>query len=187
MFIQTQDTPNANTMAFFPGRVILEKGTQDFQQAADCQHAPLARRLFGVEGVAGVMYGFDFISVTKAPDQDWAYLKPLVLSSMVDHFLAGLPVLEDNGESPEDANADDTSIVKEIKHLLDTRVRPSVAQDGGDIVFDRFDADTGVLFLHLRGACSGCPSSSMTLKSGIEKMMRYYIPEVLEVCAASDL
>ena len=187
MFIQTQDTPNANTMAFFPGRVILEKGTRDFRQAGDCQHAPLARRLFGVEGVAGVMYGFDFISVTKAPDQDWAYLKPLVLSGMVDHFLAGLPVLEDNAENPEESNADDSSIVKEIKHLLDTRVRPSVAQDGGDILFDRFDADTGVLFLHLRGACSGCPSSSMTLKSGIENMMRYYIPEVLEVRAASDL
>ena len=187
MFIQTQDTPNANTMAFFPGRVILEKGTRDFRQAGDCQHAPLARRLFGVEGVAGVMYGFDFISVTKHQDQDWAYLKPLVLSGMVDHFLAGLPVLEDNAENPEESNADDTSIIKEIKHLLDTRVRPSVAQDGGDILFDRFDADTGVLFLHLRGACSGCPSSSMTLKSGIENMMRYYIPEVLEVRAASDL
>lgn len=187
MFIQTQDTPNANTMAFFPGRVILEKGTQDFQDVAACQHAPLARRLLGVEGVTGVMYGFDFISITKAPDQDWAYLKPLVLSSMVDHFLAGLPVFEDSGTDTPDADANDSGIIKEIKHLLDTRVRPSVAQDGGDIVFDRFDADTGVLFLHLRGACSGCPSSSMTLKSGIENMMRYYIPEVLEVRAASDL
>jgi Fe-S cluster biogenesis protein NfuA len=106
---------------------------------------------------------------------------------MVDHFLAGLPVLEGDGDEPQESDANDSSIVKEIKHLLDTRVRPSVAQDGGDILFDRFDVETGVLFLHLRGACSGCPSSSMTLKSGIENMMRYYIPEVLEVRAASDL
>jgi Fe-S cluster biogenesis protein NfuA len=186
MFIQTEDTPNAETMKFLPGRIIVNTGTRDFRARLECTAAPLARRLFDVQGVAGVMYGFDFVSVTKSPDEDWSYLKPLVLSSMMDHFLAGLPVLEEGEGEAEDASGEDSSIIKEIKHLLDTRVRPSVAQDGGDILFDRFDAETGVLFLHLRGACSGCPSSSMTLKSGIENMMRYYIPEVLEVRAASD-
>lgn len=184
MFIQTAQTPNPATLKFLPGQTVLENDTADFKQGDDVSASPLAQRLFALQGVVGVFFGSDFISVTKADDTEWVMLKPMVLTSVMEHFVAGHPVLI-RAEKDEDTG-DDDPIVHQIKELISERVRPAVQMDGGDIVFERFDESDGVVYLQLRGACSGCPSSTMTLKSGIENMLKHYVPEVTEVRAAGE-
>ena len=180
MFIQTEETPNPATLKFLPGRVVMEKGTADFDAADKAARSPLAESLFGVEGIARVFLGSDFITVTKSDAKDWAVLKPEILGLILDHFAANRPVvLSDDGAAA--VGEEDDEIVAQIKDLLDTRVRPAVAQDGGDIIFHSFE--DGVVYLHMQGSCSGCPSSTATLKAGIENMLRHYIPEVQEVRA----
>ncbi|MFC7334778.1 NifU family protein [Rhodocista pekingensis] len=182
MFIQTEETPNPATLKFLPGRDVLGRGTADFASPETAGPSPLAARLFEVEGVTRVFLGADFVTVTKTEDKDWYALKPSVLGVIMEHFTAGRPVLlegtADDGHA-EAANAEDEEVVAQIKELLDIRVRPAVAQDGGDITFHGFDK--GVVYLHMKGACAGCPSSTATLKAGIENLLRHYIPEVVEV------
>ena len=189
MFIQTETTPNPATLKFLPGKVVMPEGTADFRDAASAANtSPLAAKLFAVPGVTGVFFGYDFITVTKT-DGEWQHLKPAILGTIMEHFMSGAPVMANNGNSNAAAEHDDgefydaadTEIVATIKELIETRVRPAVAQDGGDILFNRFDADTGVVWLHMRGACSGCPSSSATLKAGVENMLKHYVPEVTRV------
>ena len=179
MFIQTEATPNPATLKFLPGRAVMESGTADFATAGVAARSPLAERLFRVEGVERVFLGQDFVTVTKIDAKDWAVLKPALLGVIMEHFVAGGPTMLD--EAPVEAGAvvEDDEIVTQIKELLDTRVRPAVAQDGGDIIFHSFE--DGVVYLHMQGSCSGCPSSTATLKMGIENMLRHYVPEVLEV------
>jgi len=181
MFIQTEATPNPATLKFLPGQTVLETGTADFPTEDKAVNSPLARRLFNIDGVTGVFFGIDFVTVTKQDDLEWNHLKPAVLGAIMEHFQSGQPVIEgantDSGHTDHDGP--DGEIVKQIKELLDTRVRPAVAQDGGDITFYGFDR--GVVYLHMKGACAGCPSSTMTLKMGIENLLRHYIPEVTEV------
>ncbi len=179
MYIQTEQTPNPATQKFLPGRAVLEQGTADFPNVESTAKSPLARRVFEVEGVAGVFLGSDFVTVTKAPEKDWMVLKPLVLHALMDHFVSGAPIVEEGAEAPAAAGEEDSEIVAQIKELLETRVRPAVAADGGDITFEGFE--NGVVYLNMRGSCAGCPSSTMTLKAGIENMLRHYIPEVTEV------
>ncbi|HLG88642.1 MAG TPA: NifU family protein [Alphaproteobacteria bacterium] len=179
MFIQTEETPNPATLKFIPGRTVMNEGTADFRDATAAGRSPLARALFEIDGVAGVFLGQDFISVSKTGGAEWFTLKPAVLAAIMDHFTSGLPVIEAGQESS--GSEDDDEVVLQIKELLDTRVRPAVAQDGGDIIFHGFE--DGVVFLHMQGSCSGCPSSTATLKAGIENMLRHYIPEVVEVRA----
>jgi len=180
MFIQTEDTPNPSTLKFIPGKDVMSEGTAHFSSIGDASHSPLARRLFGVEGVSDVFLGSDFVSVTKDDSREWFTIKPGVLAAIMEHYASGMPVMETSVD--DDAAAeDDDETVQQIKHLLDTRVRPAVAMDGGDIVFKSFDE--GVVTLYMRGACQGCPSSTATLKMGIENMLRHYIPEVQEVRA----
>jgi Fe-S cluster biogenesis protein NfuA len=182
MFIQTEETPNPSTLKFLPGRIVMAEGTADFRGADSIEHSPLAKSLFGVSGVDGVFLGSDFVSVTKAADAEWFAVKPAVLAAIMDHFTSGLPVIE-AGATEVASGEPDSEIVVQIKEILDTRVRPAVAQDGGDITFHDFDE--GVVYLHMKGSCSGCPSSTATLKAGIENMLRYYIPEVREVRAVA--
>ncbi len=181
MFIQTKSTPNPATLKFLPGRTVLSAGTADFPDEVAAQSSPLARRIFGSGGVSGVFFGPDFITVTKTDAVDWTHIKSGVLGAILEHFQAGDPVIQ--GEAGAVGHAEhtgeDEEIVGQIKELLDTRVRPAVAQDGGDITFHGFDR--GVVYLHMQGACAGCPSSTMTLKMGIENLLRHYIPEVTEV------
>ncbi len=177
MFIQTEATPNPATLKFLPGVTVMESGTANFPRAEDTHRSPLARRLFEIAGVAGVFFGQDFITITKLADHDWGVIKPMVLSAIMDHFTAGEPVV--TGGAPEGDGAGDDELVARIKDLIDTRVRPAVAMDGGDITFVAFE--DGIVYLHMQGACSGCPSSTATLKHGIENMLRYYVPEVAEV------
>lgn len=179
MFIQTEETPNPATLKFLPGRTVLESGTADFRNGADTSRAPLAQRLFQVDGVEGVFFGADFVSITKADDKEWFLLKPAILGVIMEHFTAGRPVLLEDDTEAGAADEEDDEVVAQIKELLDTRVRPAVAQDGGDILFHGFE--DGVVYLHMQGACAGCPSSTATLKMGIENMLRHYIPEVVEV------
>jgi Fe-S cluster biogenesis protein NfuA len=182
MFIQTESTPNPATLKFLPGQSVLDMGTADFPTPDAGQKSPLARRIFAVEGVTGVFFGTDFVTVTKAEAIDWQHIKPAILGAIMEHFQSGAPVLE-GAEPATSGHADhsgpDEDIVRQIKELLDTRVRPAVAQDGGDITFHGFDR--GVVYLHMQGACAGCPSSTLTLKMGIENLLRHYIPEVVEV------
>ena len=182
MFIQTESTPNPASLKFLPGKPVMEEGSADFASAAAAARSPLAGRLFEIAGVSGVFLGPDFITVTKA-DGDWQHLKPAVLGAIMDHYQSGAPVIAAEGtlsaHAAHDEDSEEAMIVEQIKELLDTRVRPAVAQDGGDIVFHGYT--NGVVFLHMRGSCSGCPSSQLTLKSGIENMLRHYIPEVTEV------
>jgi Fe-S cluster biogenesis protein NfuA len=178
MFIQTEQTPNPETLKFIPGRAVMDKGTADFP-APSPGASPLADRLFAVDGVARVFLGSDFISVTKDEAREWTSLKPMVLGAIMEHFTSGAPaVAEAGGEDGEFSEADG-EVVAQIKELLDTRVRPAVAQDGGDIVFRRYEE--GIVYLRMQGSCSGCPSSSATLKVGIENMLKHYIPEIREV------
>jgi NFU1 iron-sulfur cluster scaffold homolog, mitochondrial len=184
MFIQTEATPNPATLKFLPGRVLSEHGPREFRSAEEAKASPLAERLFALDGVEAVFVGADFLTVSKARNGlDWPQLKAPVLAAIMDHFTSGEPLFRDEaeGDGHEHYEGDAAQIVAEIKELLDTRVRPAVAQDGGDILFDRFEADTGVLWLQMRGACSGCPSSSATLKAGVENMLRHYVPEVTRV------
>jgi len=181
MFIQTEQTPNPATLKFLPGREVMATGTADFPSLEAAGRSPLAERLFGIEGVSGVFYGNDFITVTKNADKDWHLMKPAILGAIMEHFTAGKPLLVEAAAASPEAAGEDSELVTQIKELIDTRVRPAVAQDGGDIVFDSFT--DGVVYLHMQGSCSGCPSSTATLKSGIENMLKHYIPEVLEVRA----
>ncbi len=182
MFIQTESTPNPATLKFLPGQQVLEVGTADFTTAEAAEASPLATRIFGVEGVTGVFFGTDFVTVTKADGVEWDHIKPAILGSVMEHYQSGAPVMEGSAEASSghaDHDGEDAEIVSQIKELLDTRVRPAVAQDGGDITFHGFDR--GVVYLHMQGACAGCPSSTLTLKMGIENLLRHYIPEVVEV------
>ena len=181
MFIQTETTPNPATLKFIPGRPVLAQGTRDYRAVEEAESSPLARGLFGVDGVTGVFLGSDFITITKA-DGEWAHLKPAILGAIMEHFMSGAPVVEEAGEAEAEAgNYDDADAqtVATIKELLDTRVRPAVANDGGDITFHGYR--DGIVYLHMRGACAGCPSSTATLKHGIENLFRHFLPEVKEV------
>lgn len=183
MFIQTEDTPNPAALKFLPGRPVLETGVADFTTRDAAQRSPLARVLFGIDGVMGVFLGADFVTVTKAGGKDWQVLKPMVLGAIMDHFTANAPVMDGDVADDDDAefNDDDVDgeVISQIKELIETRVRPAVAQDGGDIVYKGFKA--GTVYLNLRGSCAGCPSSTATLKMGIENMLKHYVPEVLQV------
>ena len=181
MFIQTESTPNPATLKFVPGQRVLGTGTADFPNADAADSSPLARRIFDTGDVIGVFFGPDFVTVTKAEEADWAHIKPAILGAIMDHFQSGDPLIDGDGHAVTHASHEgpDAEIVSQIKDLLDTRVRPAVAQDGGDITFHGFDR--GVVYLHMQGACAGCPSSTMTLKMGIENLLRHYIPEVTEV------
>ena len=178
MFIMTEATPNPETLKFLPGRAVMATGTADFRTAEAARTSPLAKRLFDIGGVTGIFLGHDFVTVSKDVDHDWSLLKPSLLSAIMDHFLSGLPVVESETGSIVTSEPD-SEIVSQIKEILDTRVRPAVAQDGGDIVYDRFE--DGIVYLHMHGSCSGCPSSSATLKAGVENLLKHYVPEVLEV------
>ena len=183
MFIQTQDTPNPATLKFIPGVPVMAQGTADFADSDSANTSPLARRLFQVDGVTAVFLGADFVAVTKAEGLDWFALKPGILAGIMEHYASGMPVIEKDAQLADPhAEDNDSDTVQQIKQLLDSRVRPAVAMDGGDIVFQGFD--DGVVTLQMRGACQGCPSSTATLKMGIENMLRHYIPEVREVRAA---
>ena len=181
MFIQTESTPNPATLKFLPGQEVLAVGTADFPSRDSATGSPLAQRIFAVAGVTGVFFGTDFVTVTKADGIEWDHVKPAILGAIMEHYQSGAPVIE--GEQAASGHADhsgpDEDIVRQIKELLDTRVRPAVAQDGGDITFHGFDR--GVVYLHMQGACAGCPSSTLTLKMGIENLLRHFIPEVVEV------
>jgi Fe-S cluster biogenesis protein NfuA len=180
MFIETEGTPNPATLKFLPGRDVMGAATADFASAGAADRSPLATALFALPGVARVFLGGDFITVTKAEATDWQGLKPQVLGAIMEHFVTGRPVIEgEDAAAEEDVLPEDAEIVLQIKDLLDTRVRPAVAGDGGDIVFRGYR--DGVVKLHMQGACSGCPSSSATLKHGIENMLRHYVPEVQRV------
>ncbi len=179
MFIQTEQTPNPATLKFLPGLTVVASGTANFTTPEAAGRSPLAQRLFELAHVAGVFLGSDFITVTKDGDGDWHQLKPAILAAIMEHFTAGRPVLLDDAEPAGEQGEEDDEIVAQIKELLETRVRPAVAMDGGDIIFH--DYADGVVYLHMQGSCSGCPSSTATLKAGIENMLRHYIPEVVEV------
>jgi Fe-S cluster biogenesis protein NfuA len=181
MFIQTEETPNPATLKFLPGRVVLPEGTRDFRSADEAEVSPLASRIFAVDGISGVFLGSDFVTVTRET-AEWPQIKPAVLGAIMEHYLSGAPVLDEGSkEAVDDANFDeaDSETVAVIKDLIETRVRPAVANDGGDITFQGFR--DGVVFLHMRGSCAGCPSSTATLKQGIENLLRHFVPEVTEV------
>lgn len=182
MFIQTEATPNPATLKFLPGRAVMGKGTADFRDVDAATRSPLARALFAIDGVAGVFFGPDFVTVTKTAGE-WAHLKPPILGAIMEHFQKGEPLFAEDASADVLAHAaydgEDGEVAAQVKELLDTRVRPAVAQDGGDIVFQGYEK--GVVYLHLRGSCAGCPSSTMTLKQGIENLLRHYIPDVVEV------
>ncbi|CAK0768334.1 NFU1 iron-sulfur cluster scaffold homolog, mitochondrial [uncultured Gammaproteobacteria bacterium] len=185
MFIQTEETPNPATLKFLPGCPVLSQGgALEFATAAEASRSPLAERLFQINGVTGVFLGLDFISITKSGERDWYLLKPPVLGAIMDHFTSGRPILNagtEDGAAEGAAVGDNAEIINQIIALLDERVRPVVARDGGDITFHSFE--DGVVWLRMRGACSGCPSSTATLKAGVENMLRHFIPEVQEVRA----
>ena len=193
MFIQTQPTPNPATLKFLPGQDVSPSTAYEFTTREEAVASPLASALFGVNGVTGVFFGADFVSITKDEDADWSVVKPQALAAIMDHFVSGAPLLADaapgaqapDGEDDIVYDGETAEIVAEIKELIATRVRPAVANDGGDIIFRRFDAGTGIVYLSMRGACSGCPSSALTLKSGVENLLRHYVPEVTAVEAAA--
>ncbi|MDB5458812.1 MAG: Scaffold protein Nfu/NifU [Caulobacteraceae bacterium] len=190
MFIQTETTPNPEVLKFLPGRDVLGEGTREFKTAEDAAASPLAEALFDLPGVERVFFGPDFLTVTKAGgDVDWRQLKAPILAAIMEQFTSGATLLREGAAEAVSHDSDvyegeTAQVVAEIKDLLDTRIRPAVARDGGDILFNRFDPATGVVFLHMRGACSGCPSSSATLRSGVENMLKHYVPEVTRVEAA---
>jgi Fe-S cluster biogenesis protein NfuA len=185
MFIQTEATPNPATLKFLPGKTVLPEGTFEARDAESARRSPLAEKLFGIDGVTGVFYGSDFVTVTKGEGVEWPHLKPAILGAIMEHFMSGAPIFRD-GDSTAEADAGDeffeegdAGLVDTIKELLDTRVRPAVAMDGGDITFRGFR--DGVVFLNMQGSCQGCPSSVATLKNGIENLLRHFVPEVQEV------
>ena len=190
MLIETETTPNPATLKFLPGRQVMDMGTRDFASAEEADASPLAEALFTLGDVTGVFFGSNFVSVTIAPGSEWTDNKPEVLATLMEHFSGGMPLFKPGtaagisvpadeatfGDNPEDAE-----IVEQIRELIETRVRPAVANDGGDIIFKGFDGGSGTVFLHLQGSCAGCPSSTITLKNGIENMLRHYVPEVTAV------
>ena len=183
MFIQTEKTPNPATIKFLPGQTVIAGGSAEFRSPEEAAGvSPLAQRLFGLQGVKNVFLGDQFVSVSKHDDTDWSMLKPMVLGALMEHFSLGLPIV--TGPVPGAADAEDDEVVVQIKELIAQRVRPAVMMDGGDITFERFD--NGVVYLRMKGACSGCPSSTVTLKMGIENMLRHYVPEVREVRPVQD-
>jgi Fe-S cluster biogenesis protein NfuA len=183
MFIQTEATPNPATLKFLPGRTVLETGTLDLRSPDEAAQSPLAERLFAVDGVSGVFFGSDFVAVTKDDRAEWQYLKPMILGGIMEHFMSGVPLLNGAGAEADDADeffdAADAETVATIKELIETRVRPAVANDGGDITFKGFK--DGVVYLNMKGACSGCPSSTATLRHGIQNLLRHFLPDVTEV------
>jgi Fe-S cluster biogenesis protein NfuA len=187
MLIRTEQTPNPTTRKFLPGQTVMDAGTRDFADAESAEVSPLAKALFDSGTVEGVFYGRDFISVTAAPGVSWTDLEPLVLETLLDHFVSGAPMfvagsaagIHVAGEAAFEENPEDADIIDQIKELIETRVRPAVAQDGGDIAYKGYR--DGRLFLSMHGACSGCPSSTVTLKRGIESLIRHYVPEVESV------
>ena len=186
MFIQTEATPNPATLKFIPGRTVLDTGTMEFASSEAAARSPLAERLFGVPGVSGVFYGYDFVTVTKA-DGDWQHLKPAILGAIMEHYMSGAPLLADGTAGNDEAtdeegeffNEQDAETVATIKDLIETRVRPAVANDGGDITFRGFK--DGVVYLNMKGSCAGCPSSIATLQHGIQNLLRHFVPDVVEV------
>jgi len=183
MFIQTEVTPNPATLKFLPGRTVLESGTLEMRDKAEAAKSPLAERLFDIQGVGGVFLGSDFITVTKQ-DAEWPQLKPAILGIIMEHFMSGAPVVaagehSESGEAGEFFEPGDADTVATIKELIETRVRPAVANDGGDITFRGYK--DGVVFLAMKGSCSGCPSSTATLKHGIQNLLRHFVPDVVEV------
>ena len=185
MFIQTEATPNPATLKFLPGKVVMENGTAEFRDEEEAAAgSALAARLFMIPGVTGVYFGYDFITVTKE-DQEWQHLKPAILGAIMEHFMSGAPLMGSAGTANDDEpegeffEAGDETIVATIKELLETRVRPAVAQDGGDITFKGFR--DGKVYLNMKGSCAGCPSSTATLKHGVQNLLRHFVPEVLEV------
>jgi Fe-S cluster biogenesis protein NfuA len=186
MFIQTEATPNPATLKFIPGRMVLDSGTMEFSSPESAARSPLAERLFAVPGVTGVFFGADFVTVTKA-DGDWQHLKPAILGAIMEHYMSGAPLLADGTAASDDArdeedeffNEEDAETVAQIKDLIETRVRPAVANDGGDITFRGFK--DGIVYLNMKGSCSGCPSSTATLQHGIQNLLRHFVPDVQEV------
>lgn len=183
MFIQTEETPNPETLKFLPGQTVMSRGGAEFKTPEESVNSPLAARLFQIQGVAGVFLGSDFVSVSKSSDTDWSMLKPMILATLMEHLSTGQPIVLESIKGEQEAE-DDDEITLQIKQLLEERVRPMVAMDGGDITFHSFE--DGVVYLKMQGACSGCPSSTATLKSGIENMLQHFVPEVTEVQAVQD-
>jgi Fe-S cluster biogenesis protein NfuA len=188
MFIQTESTPNPAVLKFLPGRDLLPEGAgvREFNDVAEAAASPLAEALFALDGVRRVFFARDFLTVTKLDARDWSLLKAPILAAIMDHYAGGEALLRVDGggeaaEHGDEGEGDAAEIVREIKDLLDTRIRPAVAQDGGDILFSKFEPESGVVWLHMRGACAGCPSSAATLKAGVENLIRHYIPEVTAV------
>lgn len=180
MFIETAATPNPSTLKFLPGKPVLSTGTADYRDRTAAAESPLAQRLFEIDGVRGVFLGSDFITVTKG-ETEWQHLKPAIFGAIMEHYMSGAPAVASNDEAGADFDPSDAETVATIKELIDSRVRPAVANDGGDITFSGFR--DGVVFLHMRGACSGCPSSTATLRNGIENLLKHYCPDVQEVRA----
>ncbi len=186
MFIQTEATPNPATLKFIPGRTVLGSGTMEFTSRDAAARSPLAEKLFGVPGITSVFYGSDFVTVTK-DDSDWQHLKPAILGAIMEHYMSGAPLLADGSADSDDAtdeegeffNEDDAETVATIKDLIETRVRPAVAGDGGDITFRGFK--DGIVYLNMKGSCSGCPSSTATLQHGIQNLLKHFVPDVVEV------
>jgi NFU1 iron-sulfur cluster scaffold homolog, mitochondrial len=188
VFIQTESTPNPLTLKFLPGREVTGEGSREFRSPEEAEASPLAKALFEIDGVARVFFGPDFLTVTRhAGDLEWRQLKAPILAQIMEHYTSGQALYAGQGGAVADGHdetvyeGDTAQIVTEIKDLLDSRIRPAVAQDGGDILFNRFDAATGVVYLHMKGACSGCPSSTATLKAGVENLLKHYVPEVTAV------
>ena len=180
MDIQTEFTPNPSSMKFLPGKIVMEKGTADFRNVEEAKHSPFALNLFKIDGVEGVFFGSDFISITKSNNCEWQILKPSISETIIEYFKSGTAVMLQGKEDKTDtSNTEDNEAVIKIKEIIDTKVRPAVAKDGGDIIFQSFD--NGIVYLHMQGSCSGCPSSTATLKAGIENMLKHYVSEVREV------
>ena len=180
MNIQTEFTPNPSSLKFLPDQVVMKKGTIDFRNAKEAKRSPLALNLFKIDGVEGVFFGSDFISITKGDGHKWQKLKPFILETIMEYYKSGAAImLQEEEDNTDTSNAEDNEAVIKIKEIIDTKVRPAVAKDGGDIIFQSFD--NGIVYLQMQGSCSGCPSSTATLKAGIENMLKHYIPEVREV------
>ena len=180
MEIQTEFTPNPSSLKFLPGKIVMGNGTADFRNTEAAKHSPLALNLFKIDGVEGVFFGSDFISITKNNNHEWEMLKPSISETIIEFYKSGAAiVLQEEEDKTDTSNAEDNEAVIKIKEIIDTKVRPAVAKDGGDIIFQSFD--NGIVYLHMQGSCAGCPSSTATLKAGIENMLKHYIPEVREV------
>ena len=180
MNIKTEITPNPSSLKFLPGQAVMEKGTADFRNMEEANRSPLALNLFKIDGVEGVFFGSDFISITKSNNREWQILKPSISETIIEYFKSGTAVmLQGKEDKTGTSNTEDNEAVIKIKEIIDTKVRPAVAKDGGDIIFQSFDK--GIVYLHMQGSCSGCPSSTATLKAGIENMLKHYVPEVHEV------